>query len=379
MVAFPIISMRFVIHTLQKYRWLSVLFIYLFGSLEIVWGTGKLNVGSAIADGCSMDMKILHRSEGTEGYDLKDSLYGLGPSCPYGNEAKIISRVGEYELDGDSRPEDSLTSVYLELSLKVPGGGLIHKESINYIWLEMPIAGPPYVYDFGYKPLTLWKRSIIDPNENPNDPNNYTISFMADIREVIDKNRGVVPLAPLNGTYASEVPYLYAQVRFNTFPGDLNLRRRADMQDFAYLAQDWGKTDVNSIADISGPSGVPDKNLNIYDLALFSRDWLKDCNDPNTWRPFVRGQARNQSPPNGGMGVGLHADLSWTAGSDAISYNVYFGTDQRYLSCVSENQPATTFDPGPLNFSTRYYWRIDVINSSGKITGTVWTFTTIIE
>lgn len=173
------------------------------------------------------------------------------------------------------------------------------------------------------------------------------------------------------------MPYGFYQVKFDKCAGDLDLDGKVNLSDFSYLAQLWNKTDVNSMSDISGPSGIPDKTINIYDLSLFVRDYLKDSNDPNTWRPFVPGQASNPSPPNGAVGVGLHTDLVWTAGSDAISYNVYFGTDSQNLPCVSENQIATAFDPGILNLNTRYFWRIDVFNSSGKITGTLWTFTTI--
>jgi hypothetical protein len=166
------------------------------------------------------------------------------------------------------------------------------------------------------------------------------------------------------------------QLRFDKFSGDFDRDGKGDLRDFSYLAQYWNIKDVNTIADISGPDGIPDKVVDIYDFALFSRDYLKDSNDPNTWRPFVPGQARNPSPRNGEDGVGLHTYLGWTAGSDAISYKVYFGTDLNSFSCVSENHTSTIFDPGPLNLNTRYYWRIDVFNSSGKISGTIWTFTT---
>jgi hypothetical protein len=46
---------------------------------------------------------------------------------------------------------------------------------------------------------------------------------------------------------------------------------------------DWNKTHVNSIADISGPDGIPDKNVNYWDLNAFTGDYLKDINEPGTW------------------------------------------------------------------------------------------------
>ena len=29
-----------------------------------------------------------------------------------------------------------------------------------------------------------------------------------------------------------------------------------------------------------------DENVDFYDFGLYLRDWLKDSNDPNTWRDF---------------------------------------------------------------------------------------------
>jgi hypothetical protein len=67
------------------------------------------------------------------------------------------------------------------------------------------------------------------------------------------------------------------------FPGDISLDGRVDNTDFAYFAPYWGATDVNSVADISGPNGIPDKNVDYWDLGAFSDDYLRDINEPNTW------------------------------------------------------------------------------------------------
>jgi hypothetical protein len=260
-------------------------------SNNVYSSAGRLDIGSGIYyDDYSGDrVKIIHKIGALEGYGLYDDDLYFPMFSPSGIKAKIVSILEEEtekkEVGIDRRPENSTSSINLELSLHSQSGDpvTITINSTNELWCNLPIAGPPYFYDFGKKPITLWKRSIIDPNSNPNDPNNYTLSFMADVRESISKNSGVVPLPDLNGTYGSEVPYFYAQVRFNTFPGNFDLHSRVDMQDFAFLAQDWNKTDVNSIADISGPNGIPDKNVDVYDLSLFTRDYLKDPNDPNTW------------------------------------------------------------------------------------------------
>ncbi|MEN7974096.1 MAG: putative Ig domain-containing protein, partial [Verrucomicrobiota bacterium] len=87
------------------------------------------------------------------------------------------------------------------------------------------------------------------------------------------------------------------------------------------------------------------------------------------------GVASDPSPVHRARDISLTPTLSWTAGSDAVSHNVYFGTDSANL--VSQgNQTGTTFAPGSLGNKTTYYWRIDEVNASGTTTGSVWQFKT---
>jgi len=81
------------------------------------------------------------------------------------------------------------------------------------------------------------------------------------------------------------------------------------------------------------------------------------------------------SPTDGASGVNPDTELSWSAGSGAISHDVYFGTSSPgVFQC---NQTGTTFDIGPLDLETMYYWRIDEVGpDSSVIEGDVWRFTT---
>jgi len=99
---------------------------------------------------------------------------------------------------------------------------------------------------------------------------------------------------------------------------------------------------------------------------------LKDALSALGYEPA--GQAINPNPADGATGVDRNTDLSWTAGSNAVSHDVYFGTTSPppFIS----NQTDTTFDPGTMAEDTTYYWRIDEVNPSWTTTGTVWTFTT---
>jgi hypothetical protein len=86
------------------------------------------------------------------------------------------------------------------------------------------------------------------------------------------------------------------------------------------------------------------------------------------------GQANTPSPTNGATNVAITADLSWSAGSNAASHDILFGTSNPPPFVV--NQSVLTYDTGTLANSTTYYWRIDEVNGSGKTTGPIWSFTT---
>jgi len=89
------------------------------------------------------------------------------------------------------------------------------------------------------------------------------------------------------------------------------------------------------------------------------------------------GQASNPSPADMAAEVSIDADLSWTAGSNATSHDVYFGTDPTPdASEFQGNQTDITFDLGTLDYETTYYWRIDEVGPGGTTTGLVWRFTT---
>jgi len=101
--------------------------------------------------------------------------------------------------------------------------------------------------------------------------------------------------------------------------------------------------------------------VNFTDFAIFADNW-----------EGTPGQAGNPNPADGATSVDPNADLSWSAGYGASSHDVYFGTTDP--PPFIRNQTATTFDPGTMDSSTVYYWRIDEVNSGGRTTGEVWTF-----
>lgn len=83
----------------------------------------------------------------------------------------------------------------------------------------------------------------------------------------------------------------------------------------------------------------------------------------------------NPSPVNNATNQPTSIIASWSAGSNATSYNIYRGTSQAALSKVA-TQSGLAYTFSSLNPSTTYYWRVDAINSAGTTTGDVWQFTT---
>jgi len=76
--------------------------------------------------------------------------------------------------------------------------------------------------------------------------------------------------------------------------------------------------------------------------------------------------------------VKTDADLTWTAKWGAALFGVYFGTDPAAVESATGAAPngKTTFDPGPLELDTTYYWRADSFDGATWTTGNVWSFTT---
>lgn len=86
------------------------------------------------------------------------------------------------------------------------------------------------------------------------------------------------------------------------------------------------------------------------------------------------GQATGPNPSNGAIGVVLNPILSWTAGANAVSHDVYFGTAGNPPTNQG-NQSGTSFNAGQLLTDQEYVWRIDEVNGFGSTTtGVLWNF-----
>jgi hypothetical protein len=83
-------------------------------------------------------------------------------------------------------------------------------------------------------------------------------------------------------------------------------------------------------------------------------------------------------PASGSSNIPIDVSLGWIDGGGAIIFDVYFGTDPTPDgSEFKGNQTAVAYNPGPLQYNTTYFWRIDARNKWGTSTGDVWSFKTV--
>jgi hypothetical protein len=77
--------------------------------------------------------------------------------------------------------------------------------------------------------------------------------------------------------------------------------------------------------------------------------------------------------------------LSWTPADNAVSHELYFGTDVDAVKNAITTSPeyigpkalgAESYDPGKLAWDSSYAWRVDEVYPDSTVKGLVWTFTT---
>jgi hypothetical protein len=85
--------------------------------------------------------------------------------------------------------------------------------------------------------------------------------------------------------------------------------------------------------------------------------------------------AFSPTPSDGAEHIGIDTDLTWSAGADAVSSDVYFGTET--APAFLANVEGASIDPGTLEYGTTYYWQVNTVKADGSVeTGAVWSFTT---
>jgi hypothetical protein len=93
---------------------------------------------------------------------------------------------------------------------------------------------------------------------------------------------------------------------------------------------------------------------------------------------YIPAHPREPQPADGATGVDPQAPLTWRAGREAGSHEVYLGSDPAELTLV-ETVGQATYAPDNLEFGSTYYWQIVEVNAVEAISaweGAVWNFST---
>ena len=154
-----------------------------------------------------------------------------------------------------------------------------------------------------------------------------------------------------------------------------------------YLGNDYEEVENATVGVPSGSSS--------YDPGLLELEkvyyWRVDEFDGITtykgdiWAFTMPGAAGAPQPANGAVDVEHTRILTWTPADNAISHDVYFGTDAEAVENATTSSPeykgnmaigSETFDPGRFDWDTSYYWRVDAVYNTNTVKGLVWTFTT---
>jgi hypothetical protein len=151
------------------------------------------------------------------------------------------------------------------------------------------------------------------------------------------------------------------------------------------------QTDANATQGYYEYSGT-ELQEELIPVWIFEVDYYKDANLVLTGYAHIPSaitepeQASSPWPPDGATSVSRDVVLSWTAGINAASHDVYFGTEGYAVKNATTSDPeyrtnqiATTYDAGvveSLQPGKTYFWRIDEVNDPDRWTGDVWRFTT---
>jgi VCBS repeat-containing protein len=108
----------------------------------------------------------------------------------------------------------------------------------------------------------------------------------------------------------------------------------------------------------------------------------------STTGPIWNFTTRPNDPPNvpsdpvpalGSTSVGINSNLRWTGGDpddDPVTYDLYFGTTTP-PPLIDQNLTSNAYEPGTLNYSTTYYWKIISFDQfDTKTEGPIWYFST---
>ncbi|UCD50706.1 MAG: hypothetical protein JSW27_24690, partial [Phycisphaerales bacterium] len=94
-------------------------------------------------------------------------------------------------------------------------------------------------------------------------------------------------------------------------------------------------------------------------------------------------QARQPEPADGAVGVDPDRVLSWRAGREAVSHEIYLSADEAAVAdgtALVDTVSDSSYMPAGLEFGSTYFWKVNEVNEAEAVSvweGDVWNFTTL--
>ncbi len=159
---------------------------------------------------------------------------------------------------------------------------------------------------------------------------------------------------------------------------------------YVYFGDDYDTVSNAAAAPPIGFTSYIPANMESAKVYYWRVDELDGFNTHRgeVWSFTTTGAVGSPNPSHGAVNVSHTQALTWVAGDDAVSHEVYFGADKDAVRNATTASPeykgpvdlgAESYDPGMLEWDTNYYWRIDEVNNTNANSpwkGNVWTFTT---
>ena len=163
---------------------------------------------------------------------------------------------------------------------------------------------------------------------------------------------------------------------------DINGDGMINFFDYIFIADDRGKRSVfksNTISNTFNPGQL--QGGRTYYWRIDEVTALETHQGQVCQFTTIPLEAWNPTPSADTILYDLNTDLTWLAGTGALSHDIYFGTDYTAVASATTaspefkiNQTSSSYDPGLLALDTPYYWRIDERNGDGVHKGHIWSF-----
>ncbi len=215
-------------------------------------------------------------------------------------------------------------------------------------------------------------------DQHSTDPNGMWLSDSNEVSPWIqydfDKLYRLDTMLVWNSNQSGEPLYINLSVKDVTIEISVDGTTWTPVDNVLPFAQGTGQSDyqANTTVDLGGATAkmVKINIINNYgQIPVYSLSEVRFLAIPTC--------AREPQPEEGTVTDSVDVELSWRAGREAVSHQIYLGTDVNDLALAD-----TTTDSiyaVALDYGTTYYWSVTEVNDTEAVTayaGPVWSFTT---